>query len=150
MNNKRIIFGSMVTIIFLVSSFSSSSFAQESNSETSIIPIDATIGIEKTIISMNIPEGNSLPWGFVEGKITNHVDGYPVIIQIFDNNGNTVEGNNIGAVHFAQTGVDDNGTYEYKFRVKDVNDNQIIDIFSGDYTVKVFKVVYLPSTVNLV
>lgn len=98
---------------------------------------------------MNIPENNSLPWGFVEGKISNHVEGYPVIIQIYDNNGQNIPGNNIGAVHFAQTEVDDNGSYEYQFRVKDVKEGQTIDIFSGDYTVKIFKVVYLNSDINL-
>ncbi len=149
MNNKGIIFASFVAFVLLTTSFGSASFAQESNSETTVIPLDTTIGLEKTIISMNIPENNSLPWGFVEGKISNHVEGYPVIIQIYDNNGQNIPGNNIGAVHFAQTEVDDNGSYEYQFRVKDVKEGQTIDIFNGDYTVKIFKVVYLNSDVNL-
>lgn len=150
MENKRIIFAGLIAIVFLMSSSSSSSFAQESNSVTTITPLDTSIGLEKTVISMNIPESNTLPWAFVEGKIVNHVEGYPVIIQIFDNNGKTISGNNFGAFHFAQTGVDNDGTYEYQFRVRDVSDNQIIDIFSGDYTVKIFKVVYLASETNLV
>ncbi len=149
MNNKGIIFASFVAFVLLTTSFGSASFAQESNSETTVIPLDKIIGLEKTIISMNIPENNSLPWGFVEGKISNHVEGYPVIIQIYDNNGQNIPGNNIGAVHFAQTEVDDNGSYEYQFRVKDVKEGQTIDIFSGDYTVKIFKVVYLNSDINL-
>lgn len=150
MDNKGIIFASLLAVTFLVSSFSSTSFAQESNSVTTTIPLDTTIGLEKTIISMNVPEDNTLPWGFVEGKIANHVEGYPVIIQIYDNNGQAIPGNNIGAIHFAQTEVDNDGSYEYQFRVKDVKGDQSIDIFSGDYTVKVFKVVYLSSESNLV
>ena len=78
-----------------------------------------------------------MPWGFVEGKIVNPVEDYPVIIQIYDENGE--------AFHFAQTEVDEDGSYEYKFRVKNVNDGEVINIFEGDYFVKIFKVVYLES-----
>ena len=78
---------------------------------------------------------NILPWGFVEGKILNHVSDYPVIIQIYDSEGDSV--------HFAQTNVEDDGSYEYRFRVLGINDNQVIKIFEGDYSVKIFKVIYL-------
>ena len=37
----------------------------------------------------------------------------------------SIAGNNIGAVRFAQTPVDEDGTYEYKFRVLDSNQGQI-------------------------
>ena len=113
----------------------STSFADEQESQTEIIPIDGTIGIEKTTVSLFASSDNILPWGFVEGKILNHVSDYPVIIQIYDSEGD--------AVHFAQTNVDDDGSYEYKFRVLSINDNQIIKIFEGDYSVKIFKVIYL-------
>ena len=84
---------------------------------------------------------NILPWGFVEGKIQNHVSDYPVIIQIYDSEGD--------AVHFAQTNVEDDGSYEYRFRVLSINDNQVIKIFEGDYSVKIFKVIYLnPGLLN--
>ena len=39
--------------------------------------------------------------------------GYPVIIQIFKNN---------DAVHFAQTSVEKDGDYEYRFRVLSSDD----------------------------
>lgn len=104
-------------------------------SQTEIISLDGIIGLEKTVVFMNAPKDNTLPWGFVEGKISNHVEGYPVIIQIYNDEG--------GAVHFAQTNVNENGTYEYKFRVKSFDGTQSINIFEGDYLVSIFKVVYL-------
>ena len=107
---------------------------------TKYFPIDGIIGIEKTTLMFHAPEDNSLPWGFVEGKIENPVAGYPVIIQIYK------EGE---AVHFAQTDVNDDGTYEYKFRVLSVEDDKTIKIFSGDYNVSIFKVVYLDQN-NLI
>ena len=95
------------------------------------------IGIEKTSVFFHAPADNKLPWGSVEGKIADPVADYPVIIQIYDEDGE--------AFHFAQTEVEEDGTYEYKFRVRNVNDGQVINIFEGDYFVKIFKVVYLES-----
>jgi hypothetical protein len=108
--------------------------------QTEYIPINGIIGLEKTSIMFHTPEENSLPWGFVEGKIDNPVEGYPVIIQIFKND---------EAVHFAQTDVNENGNYEYKFRVLNVENNQTTKIFDGDYHITIFKVVYLDQS-NLI
>jgi hypothetical protein len=102
--------------------------------QTEIISLNGLIGLEKSTVFFHTPEENSLPWGFVEGKITNHVEGYPVIIQIFQNN---------HAIHFAQTNVEKNGEYEYKFRVLNSDNGNTNQIFDGDYSVKIFKVVYL-------
>jgi hypothetical protein len=102
--------------------------------QTEYIPLNDVIGIEKSSIMFHTPEENSLPWGFVEGKIANPVAGYPVIIQIFKND---------EAVHFAQTDVNEDGSYEYKFRVLSVENDQTTKIFDGDYYVTIFKVVYL-------
>ena len=119
----------------------STSFADEQKSDTQIIPIDGIIGIEKTVVTLHASSDNALPWGFVEGKISNHVSDYPIIIQIYDNDGE--------AVHFAQSNVEADGTYEYKFRVLSVTDGKAIKIFDGDYTVNIFKVVYLnPGSLN--
>jgi len=68
------------------------------------------MGIEKTTLQMYISKDNKLPWGFVEGKISHYVADYPVIIQIFDNN-EIITGNSVGAVHFAQTPVNEDGSY---------------------------------------
>ena len=108
--------------------------------QTEYIPINGIIGIEKTSLSFHAPADNSLPWGFVEGKIANHVEGFPVIIQIYKDG---------DAVHFAQTDVNVDGNYEYKFRVLSVEGDQTIKIFEGDYQVTVFKVVYLDQN-NLI
>ena len=135
--NKSINAIALVIAAVLIGSLmsTSTSFADEQESQTEIISIDGTIGIEKTTVSLFASSDNILPWGFVEGKILNHVSDYPVIIQIYDSEGD--------AVHFAQTNVDDDGSYEYRFRVLSINDNQIIKIFEGDYSVKIFKVIYL-------
>jgi len=141
--NKSVNTIALVTAAVLIGSLmsSSTSFAVEQESQTEIISIDGTIGIEKTTLSWYASHDNTLPWGFVEGKIPNHVSDYPVIIQIYDSDGD--------AVHFAQTNVEDDGSYEYRFRVLSINDNQVIKIFEGDYSVKIFKVIYLnPGLLN--
>ena len=135
--NKSVNTIALVTAAVLMGSLmsTSTSFADEQESQTEIISIDGTIGIEKTTVSLFASSDNILPWGFVEGKILNHVSDYPVIIQIYDSEGD--------AVHFAQTNVEDDGSYEYRFRVLSINDNQVTKIFEGDYSVKIFKVIYL-------
>lgn len=145
MNKANILFGSAFAAIMLVTLVPMTSFADEQISETIIIPLDATTAIEKTTIQMNVSEDNTLPWAFVEGKVANPVSNYPVIIQIYDTDDQQVSGNNVGAVHFAQTQLNTDGEYEYKFRVLDSRDNTIVNIFEGDYTVKIFKVVYLQN-----
>jgi len=145
MNKANILFGSAFAAIMFVTLVPMTSFADEQISETTIIPLDATTAIEKTIIQMNVSEDNTLPWAFVEGKVANPVPNYPVIIQIYDSDDQQVSGNNVGAVHFAQTQLNSDGEYEYKFRVLDSRDNTIVNIFEGDYTVKIFKVVYLQN-----
>ena len=145
MNKANILFGSAFAAIMLVTLVPMTSFADEQISETIIIPLDAITAIEKTTIQMNVSEDNTLPWAFVEGKVANPVPNYPVIIQIYDSDDQQVSGNNVGAVHFAQTQLNSDGEYEYKFRVLDSRDNTIVNIFEGDYTVKIFKVVYLQN-----
>ena len=143
--NKTILFSSIIALSILLSFSVNSSFAHPHQGQiminghthepqTETIPLNGMIGLEKSTVFFHTPETNSLPWGFVEGKIANHVEGHPVIIQIFK------EGD---AVHFAQTNVKANGTYEYKFRVLNSNNGEINKIFEGDYVVKIFKVVYL-------
>jgi hypothetical protein len=144
MNLKVILFAS----IFVVIAFSlTSSFAfahphsgqvlingHTHEPQTEIISLNGMIALEKSSIFFHSSEENSLPWAFVEGNIANHVEGYPVIIQIFKNN---------DAVHFAQTNVEEDGDYEYKFRVLNSDNDNTTKIFDGDYLVKIFKVVYL-------
>ena len=151
MIKSKIIIGSLLTVFILTSLMSisipfveahpHSGITQTENHShqptSEIIPLNEEIGIEKTVILFHASEENTLPWGFVEGKIANHVSDYPVIIQIYDEGGESF--------HFAQTEVEEDGSYEYKFRVRNVNNGQVINIFEGDYFAKIFKVVYLES-----
>ena len=143
--NKIILFSSIFVMGVFLSLSVDSAFAHPHSgqimindhihkSQTEIIPLNGMIGLEKSTILFHTSEDNTLPWGFVEGKIANHVDGYPVIIQIFQNN---------DAVHFAQTDVNQDGTYEYKFRVLHSENGETKKIFDGDYSVTIFKVVYM-------
>lgn len=141
--SRNVMFASLIASILLTTVIANTnSFAEPIESQTEITPINNSMGIEKTTLHMYVSKDNKLPWGFVEGNIPNHVTGYPVIIQIFDND-EIITGNSVGAVHFAQTPVNEDGSYEYKFRVLDSNQGQITKIFDGGYTVKIFKVVYL-------
>ena len=143
--NQVILFSSIMAMTFLLSFSIDSAFAHPHSgqilinghtheSQTEIISLGNIMALEKSTIFFHSPEENSLPWAFVEGKIANHVEGYPVIIQIFKEN---------DAVHFAQTNVNADGSYEYKFRVLNSENGITNKIFDGDYSVKIFKVVYL-------
>ncbi len=147
---KTIFFATIIAASLLIGGFSNvNSFAEPIVFQNEIIPINNSIGIEKSIIQMNIPKDNVHPWGFVEGTIQNHVSDYPVIIQIFDND-ESVMGNNHRAIHFAQTVVNDDGSFEYKFRVLNSNQGQTEANFYGSYTVKIFKVVYLDTNLDVI
>jgi len=143
--NKLILFSGILTMTFLLAFSVDSAFAHPHSgqvmvnghtheSQTEIISLGGMIALEKSTIFFHSPEENSLPWAFVEGNIANHVEGYPVIIQIFKEN---------DAVHFAQTNVDNDGDYEYRFRVLNSDNGVTSKIFEGNYSVKIFKVVYL-------
>jgi len=143
--NKFILFSSILTLTILLSFSVDSVFAHPHSgqvminghtheSQTEIIPLNEMIALEKSTVFFHSPEENTLPWAFVEGNIANYVEGYPVIIQIFKNN---------DAVHFAQTNVEQDGDYEYKFKVLNSDKGETFKIFEGDYSVTIFKVVYL-------
>jgi hypothetical protein len=104
---------------------------------TVTVPINDETSLEKTTMAMNIPEDNTLPWAYVDGVIENHAEGYPVIIQFFN------EESGDDPLHVAQVEVNEDGSYEYKFRVRDLDLETGIatNIFEGDYVVKVFKVI---------
>ncbi len=143
--SKLVLFSSLLILTFLLTFSIDSAFAHPHSGEilinghthepqTETTPLTGMIALEKSTIFFHSPEENSLPWAFVEGNIANHVQGYPVIIQIFKNN---------DAVHFAQTNVEEDGDYEYKFRVLNSDGKNTTKIFDGDYLVKIFKVVYM-------
>ncbi len=143
--NKVILFSGILALTFILGLSIDSSFAHPHpghvlinghthEPQTEIIPLSGNIVLEKSTIFFHTPEENTLPWAFVEGNIVDHVEGYPVIIQIFKEN---------DAVHFAQTNVEQDGDYEYKFRVLNSENGVTSKIFDGDYLVKIFKVVYI-------
>lgn len=106
----------------------------------SITPLNDEIFLQKTTTTMSVPVDNTLPWGKVWGIVDDPAQDYPVIIQFFNK-----ENGNI-PVHVAQVPINSDNTYEYKFRVRDIDleTGKATNIFAGDYTVKIFKVVNLP------
>ncbi|QMU53634.1 MAG: hypothetical protein GKS07_01120 [Nitrosopumilus sp.] len=124
------VFGAMMT---------SADVSAESN-QVIITPINEKISLEKTTTTMSVPQENKLPWGTVRGEGSEYVERYPVTIQFYKGE---------DPVHFAQVDVKGDGSYEYKFRVRnlDINTGEFVNIFEGDYTVKIYKVI--PNTNNL-
>ncbi|MCH9659047.1 hypothetical protein K0U27_10265 [archaeon] len=102
-----------------------------------VIPINEKISLEKTTTTMSVPQENKLPWGTVRGEGSDYVERYPVIIQFYKGE---------DPVHFAQVDVKGDGSYEYKFRVRnmDISTGEFVNVFEGDYTVKIYKVI--PNT----
>ncbi len=145
--NKVLLLSSVLALAILLSFSTGSAFAHPHSGQvminghthspqTETIPLNGITALEKTTVFFHSPEDNKLPWAYVEGNVANHVEGYPVIIQVFKDG---------GAVHFAQTNVESDGDYEYKFRVLNSHDGITTKIFEGDYSVKIFKVVYVNS-----
>ena len=109
--------------------------AQSNQNSVTVTPINEEISLQSTITTMTIPENNVLPWGSVRGAASDYVERYPVIIQIYKGE---------DPVHFAQVDVKGDGSYEHKFRVRnvDLSTGEAVNIFQGDYTVKIFKVIH--------
>jgi len=119
---------------------------ETSSKDTATIPLTDETYLKKTVTTLNIPEDNTLPWAYIDGTIKNHAAGHPVIIQFFN------EGGGESPIHVAQVDVNDDGSYEYKFRVRDVNleTGEATNIFEGRYTIKIFKVVTLQNSMDAI
>ena len=119
----------MFTLVVLV--YPTTAIAEN---ETTITSINDKLSLKKTVIPMSIPEDNAFPWGAVRGQASEFVERYPVIIQIYKNE---------DPVHFAQVDVRGDGSFEYKFRIRnmDANTGESINIFEGQYMVNIYKVV---------
>lgn len=113
----------------------------ETQNSVTVTPINEEISLKTSITTMSIPEDNKLPWGSVVGAASDYVERYPVIIQMYKGE---------DPVHFSQVDVKGDGSYEYKFRVRsvDTTTGEVVNVFEGDYTVKIFRVI--PNTNNLV
>ena len=105
----------------------------ESGTVTSV-PLNEEISLEKTVIPMSIPLDNTHPWGAVTGEPSDYVDGYAIVIQFYQDG---------ELVHTAQVAPSDDGSYEYQFRVRNLDSltGEYINLFSGDYSVHIFRVV---------
>ena len=114
--------------------------AETNQNNVSIKPINEKISLETTTVTLSVPENNTLPWGTVFGAPSDSVGKYPVIIQFYKGS---------ETVHIAQIDVKGDGSYEYKFRVKNLDHDtgKFTDVFHGEYIVKIFKVI--PNT-NLI
>ncbi len=123
----------MMSLVILM--YPSQTFAETQENETTIHPINEKLSIKKTTVSIDIPEDNTLSWGMVKGEASDYVERYPVIIQFYQDE---------EPIHVAQVDVKGDGSYEYKFRVRNVDNNtgEVINIFEGQYIVKIFKVIH--------
>jgi hypothetical protein len=115
----------------------STAVAETNQNSISVKPINEKVSLETTTTILSVPENNTLPWGTVIGSASDYAERYPVIIQFYKGD---------EAIHVAQVDVKGDGSYEYKFRVRNLDHNtgEVTDIFHGDYTVKIFKVI--PNT----
>ena len=125
MKTKIGIFAGLFILVAMIGM--SPSFA---DSNTTVLSTNDGVQLTKTVVLMHIPSDNTMPWGFIEGTVENHAEGYPVIVQIYQND---------EPVHFAQTDVNEDGTYEYKFRARNLDENNAVNVYEGDYEVKIFK-----------
>jgi len=142
MNTKSSIFliASIMTV-FAIMTIPGDISAHTNQNSITVTPINEEISLQKTVTIMSVPENNTLPWGFVVGGASEYVERYPVIIQFYQDE---------DPVHVAQVDVRGDGSYEYKFRVTslDSSTGEFVNIFEGDYTVKIFRVI--PNTNDLV
>ncbi len=137
----NLIFLAIIASIIIMAFPSEIVLAETSQSESvTITPINEEISLKKTVITMTVPEDNKLPWGSVKGEASDYVERYPVIIQFFKGE---------DPVHFAQVDVKGDGSYEYKFRVRNIDNEtgEAVNIFEGQYTVKIFKVIHSQNTI---
>jgi len=138
--NKKIGLIAMTSIIAMLGIMVVPNTASAEINQVSVTPINEKVSLETTITTLTVPENNTLPWGTVYGAASDVAERYPVIIQFYKGD---------EAVHVAQIDTKGDGSYEYKFRVRNLDHQtgQFTDIFEGQYTVKIFKVI---PTTNLI
>ena len=125
MKTKIGIFAGLFVLVAMIGM--SPSFA---DSNTTVISTNNGIQLTKTVVPMVISSDNTMPWGFIEGTVDNYAEGYTVIVQIYQND---------EPIHFAQTDVNEDGTYEYKFRARNIDGDNVVNVYEGDYEIKIFK-----------
>ncbi|CAD6523450.1 conserved exported hypothetical protein [metagenome] len=130
-----LLFGIIILAGIMLLIPSNTSAISDLSEEITITPIDDKISLEKRTATMYIPENKSFVWGMVKGEPSDYVERYPVIIQFFKGD---------EPVHVAQVKVKGDGSYEYKFKIRNVDKKtgEVTDIFNGEYTVNIFKVIH--------
>ena len=138
MNTKMnlLVIASIITVLGIMI-IPSTAVAETNQNSINVKPINEKVSLETTTTILSVPENNTLPWGTVKGSASDYAERYPVIIQFYKGD---------EAIHVAQVDVKGDGSYEYKFRVRNLDHStgEVTDIFHGDYTVKIFKVI--PNT----
>ena len=134
---SRVFLIATIMTVFSIMMMPLETSAETNQNSVTITPINDEISLRKTITTMNVPQDNKLPWGTVKGAASDYVERYPVIIQFYSDE---------DPVHFAQVGVKGDGSFEYRFRVGNLNSEtgEFENIYKGEYTVKIFKVI--PNT----
>ena len=135
MNTKinLLLVASVITVLSIMI-VPNAAIAEPNQNVINVTPINEKVSLETTITTLTVPENNTLPWGTVYGSPSDVAERYPVIIQFYKEK---------EPVHIAQVDAKGDGSYEYKFRVTDVDHNtgEFTEIFSGKYIVKIFKVI---------
>ena len=142
MNTKsNILLIASIMTVFVIMMIPDDISAETNQNIITVTSINEKISLQQTITTMSIPQDNKLPWGSVIGAASEYVERYPVIIQFYKGE---------DPVHFTQVDVKGDGSYEYKFRVRsfDSSTGEFVNVFEGDYTVKIFRVI--PNTNDLV
>ena len=137
MNTKsNILLIASIMTVFAIMMIPDDISAETNQNIITVTPINEKISLQQTITTMSIPQDNKLPWGSVIGAASEYVERYPVIIQFYKGE---------DPVHFTQVDVKGDGSYEYKFRVRsfDSSTGEFVNVFEGDYTVKIFRVIPL-------
>ena len=136
MKKNLLVIASIMTV-FVVMMVPNDIVAETNQNNINIKPINEKVSLETTTVTLSVPENNTFSWGTVNGPASDYAERYPVIIQFYKGD---------EAVHIAQVDVKGDGSYEYEFRVRNLDHNtgEFTDIFHGEYTVKIFRVI--PNT----
>ena len=128
MKKNLLVIASIMTV-FGVMMVPNDIVAETNQNNINVKPINEKVSLETTTVTLSVPENNTFSWGTVNGPASDYAERYPVIIQFYKGD---------EAVHIAQVDVKGDGSYEYEFRVRNLDHNtgEFTDIFHGEYTVK--------------
>ena len=104
-----------------------------------ITQLNDEIALETVVTTMTVPQNTDLQWATMKGSVSDPVDWYPIIIQFYKDN---------EPVRFAQVDLKGDNSYEYQFQIRSLDSGSVLDIFEGEYTVKVSAVVYHKDHIN--